>query len=157
MNLSKAGLELYTIQKEESKKTKTKTKTKTKDEEKDKDKDKKTKKTTEEIKIDNIIYDVGDVNHIDYIGELFNDSFEEDYSDISNSASITLPLYYLNSFYKGRQVNLKKNYQNSTNFQWKNLKTACHGFVSEITYTPDKVDVKINGMSKLLEVEKLFK
>ena len=151
MKVSKAGLELYTIQQEETDKNKKK-----KSETKTKDKDKKKTNTSQNIKIDNITYDMGDVNRIDYIGELFSDSFEEDYSDISNSASISLPLKYLNSFYKGRQVNLKKNYQNSTKFDWSKLKTTCHGFVSEISYTPDKVDIKLNGMTKLLDVEKQF-
>lgn len=94
----------------------------------------------------------GEITQIDYIGELYSDNFEQDYTDISSNASIVLPMDYYQSIFKGRKVALKKGDKN----KWDELSTAVQGFVTEISYSKDKIDVKINGMDKLLEQEKKF-
>lgn len=94
----------------------------------------------------------GETTQIDYIGELYSDNFEQDYTDISSNASIVLPMDYYSIIYKGKKVALKKG--NVT--QWDKMNTAVLGFITEISYTKDKIDVKINGMDKLLEQSKKF-
>ena len=93
----------------------------------------------------------GEITQIDYIGELYSDSFEQDYTDISSNASIVLPMDYYSSIFKGRKVALKKGGNN-----WEDMSTAIQGFVTEISYSKDKIDVKINGLDKLLEQNKKF-
>ena len=94
----------------------------------------------------------GEITQIDYIDELYSDNFEQDYSDISSNASIVLPMDYYRSIFKGRKVALKKGDKD----KWEDMSTAVQGFVTEISYSKDKIDVKINGMDKLLEQEKKF-
>jgi len=93
----------------------------------------------------------GEITQIDYIGELYSDNFEQDYTDISSNASIVLPMDYYSSIFKGRKVALKKGGNN-----WEDMSTAIQGFVTEISYSKDKIDVKINGLDKLLEQNKKF-
>ena len=99
----------------------------------------------------------GDITNINYIGELYSDSFEGDYSDISSNASISVPIKYLNSLYKGQRVSFKKGGNNSkTVNKWDDMSTVVTGFVSEVTWNRDKADIKISGMNILLDVEKKF-
>lgn len=162
--LSKVGLEVYTTTDEDEEKKK-------KEEEKNKDSEKESDSTSdkkEEDKTPEIISpEIGEegnkfklenapIKQINYIGELYSDSFEQDYTDISSNASISVPIAYLKYFYKGRKVCLKKGIQNDTKYKWKDMNSAVLGFVTEITYNDTKVDVRINGMDKLLDVEKQF-
>lgn len=162
--LSKVGLEVYTTtDKDEEKKKKEEEKNKDSEKESDSTSDKKEEDKTPEI----ISPEIGEegnkfklenapIKQINYIGELYSDSFEQDYTDISSNASISVPITYLKYFYKGRKVCLKKGIQNDTKYKWKDMKSAVLGFVTEITYNNTKVDIRINGMDKLLDVEKQF-
>lgn len=95
----------------------------------------------------------GEVNQIDYIGELYSDSYEQDYSDISSNATISLPMDYYSTLFKGKKIALKKGISPK---KWDDMETAVLGFVTEISYSKDKIDIKINGMDKLLDQEKKF-
>ena len=162
--LSKVGLEVYTTtDKDEEEKKKEEEKNKDSEKESDSTSDKKEEDKTPEI----ISPEIGEegnkfklenapIKQINYIGELYSDSFEQDYTDIISNASISVPITYLKYFYKGRKVCLKKGIQNDTKYKWKDMKSAVLGFVTEITYNNIKVDVRINGMDKLLDVEKQF-
>ena len=162
--LSKVGLEVYTTtDKDEEEKKKEEEKNKDSEKESDSTSDKKEEDKTPEI----ISPEIGEegnkfklenapIKQINYIGELYSDSFEQDYTDISSNASISVPITYLKYFYKGRKVCLKKGIQNDTKYKWKDMKSAVLGFVTEITYNNTKVDIRINGMDKLLDVEKQF-
>ena len=102
-----------------------------------------------------IIYQNGETTQIDYIGELYSDSFEMDYSEISSNSSVSVPIDYLNYFFKGKKIALKKAWQNGT-LNWEDMETAILGFITEISWNRDKIDVKIGGMDKLLEAEASF-
>lgn len=105
----------------------------------------------------NFTLQTGDITNVNYIGELYSDSFEGDYSDISSNASISVPIKYLNSFYKGQRISFKKGGNRSKNVnKWSDMDTVVTGFVSEITWNREKTDIKINGMNVLLDVEKKF-
>lgn len=95
----------------------------------------------------------GDITQIDYVGELYSDNFEQDYSDISSNATIVLPMDYYSTLYKGKKTALKKG---SGVDNWSDMDTAVLGFITELNYAKDNITVKINGMDKLLEQEKKF-
>lgn len=97
----------------------------------------------------------GEIIGVNYVGELYSDSFEEDYSDMSSNASIVLPMDYYGLFFKGRRIALKKGLQKDT-LKWEDMQTAVTGFITELSYNKDKINIKINGMDKLLDQEKKF-
>lgn len=150
--LSKVGLEIYTTEPIEEEE----------EEEKKEDSEETTEEDAEEEtgvtfpEFDNkIVYQNGETIQIDYLGELYSDSFEMDYGDISSNSNVSVPIETLNYFFKGRKVALKKAWQNGT-LKWDDMDTAILGFVTEINYNQDKIDVKIGGMDKLLEAEATF-
>ena len=162
--LSKVGLEIYTTTDKDEEKKKEEEKNKDSEKESDSTSD---KKEDEDETPEIISPEIGEegnkfklenapIKQINYIGELFSDSFEQDYTDISSNASVSVPTKYLKHFYKGRKVCLKKGIQNDTKYKWKDMKSAVLGFVTEITYNKDKIDIRISGMDKLLDVEKQF-
>ena len=105
----------------------------------------------------NFVLGTGDITNIEYLGELYGDSFESDYSDISSNATVSVPVKYLNYFYKGRRVALKKGGQTKNNVSnWNDLSTVVDGFVTEITWNRDKAEIKIKGMDILLDKEAKF-
>lgn len=139
--LSKAGLEVYTVQVSDEKE-KTGTSSSSEDTETD---------ISTNFQLDN-----GDITNIDFIGEIYSDSFEEDYGDISCSASVSVHIAYLHYFYKGRRIALKKGLQEET-LKWEDMSTAVTGYITEISYSRDKADIKITGFNKLLDENAVFK
>ena len=99
----------------------------------------------------------GETTKIDYIGELYSDSYEQDYADISSNSSVSVPIKYLNYFFKGKKIALKKSWQKQGSvLKWADMDTVVLGFITEITWNRDKIDLKISGMDKLLEKEAKF-
>lgn len=98
----------------------------------------------------------GPTIHIDYVGELFSDSFEMDYTDISSNSSVSVPLEYVELFFKGKKIALKKAWQKNTKLKWEEMETAVLGFCTELTWNREKVDVRISGMDKLMDVQAQF-
>jgi len=160
-SLSKAGLEVYDVVEVEKKDEKDKDKDKDKKDDKKKSdsssKDKTTVSSDTLEAANNFKLETGEISKIYYIGQLYSDSFEQDYTDISSNSSVSLPINYINQVYKGRRVSLKKGWQTSDKFTWDKMATAITGFITEITWNKDKVEIKINGMDKLLDQEKKFK
>lgn len=157
-SLSKAGLEIYTTEpiKTEAE-TKTKTETETEDTKEDEEK-KEEETAVDETAADpstNFILQNGETRQIDYLAELYSDSFEMDYTEITSNASVSVPIEYLNYFFKGKKVALKKTWQNGP-LNWEHMKTAVLGFVTELTWNQDKIDLKISGMDKLMEAQQTF-
>ena len=109
------------------------------------------------IVLGNVALETGTTTKINYVGELYGDNFESDYTDISSNASFSVPIGYLDYFRKGKCVSLKKAWQQDEKFTWnKNMGTAIIGFVTDISYNKDKADIKICGMDKLLEQQAKF-
>lgn len=98
----------------------------------------------------------GEITAIEYIGELYSDNFEQDYEDISTNASVSLPITYLEYLQKGKKAALMKGWQTSDKYKWEDQFMAVMGFITEINWTKDKVDIKITGMNKLLDLEAQF-
>lgn len=155
-SLSKAGLEVYTTEpmtkeSDESKKDKN-------NEKESSDTTEDTQNTASDVTMDsstNFTLENGETKQIDYVGELLSDSFEMDYSELSSNSSVSVPIKYVNLFFKGKKVALKKALQDGS-LKWKDMDTTVIGFVTELTWNKDKVDIKISGMDKLMEVDKQF-
>lgn len=152
--LSKAGLEIYTTAPMESEK------------DKDKEKDKDSKKESEEESTDettftgdastNFVLQNGEIRKINYLGELYSDSYEMDYIELTSNSSVSVPIDFMEHFFKGKKVALKKGWKTTDTYKWEDLQTAVLGFVTELTWNKDKIDVKISGMDKLMEKSETF-
>lgn len=138
-SLSKAGLEVYTT---EPLKEVTETESSTDN------------TSTTDVS-NNFTLENGETKQIDYVGELYSDNYEMDYSELSSSSSVSVPVRYVNLFFKGKKVALKKAWQNGP-LNWEYMETAVIGFVTELTWNKDKADIKISGMDKLMEVNYTF-
>ena len=104
----------------------------------------------------NFTLENGPIIHIDYIGEVYSDSFEMDYTELTSNASVTVPLDYVDLFFKGKKMCMKKAWQKKDDLKWDKMATAVLGFCTELTWNRDKVDAKISGMDKLMDVEAQF-
>lgn len=158
--LSKAGLEVYTTEPVEVQTKEENTKKDTNDSEDSEDSKDKTEETSteDETSLDsstNFILQNGATKQIDYIGELFSDSFEMDYTDISSNSSVSVPIEYMKHFFKGKKMALKKAWQTGP-LEWEKMNTAVLGFCTELTWNNDHIDVKISGMDKLMEQSATF-
>lgn len=105
---------------------------------------------------DNFVALNGDITEIAYYDNLYKNSYDEDYEGISNSGSASFEEINLNRFYKGKKICLKKGKEKNNQIKWSDLDSVLLGFISEISLNTDGVDVKLVGMSKLLEQEKEF-
>ena len=155
VSLSKAGLEVYLTDEEEEEKNLTK------EEQLELIKSLAEGETQEEEEPepeqevdpkDNFKLCNGPTKQIDYVGELFNDSFEMDYTELSSNATVSVPIDYFKLFFKGKKIALKKQWQNGI-LNWEHMETCVLGFITELTWNKDKIDIKISGMDKLLDVE----
>lgn len=95
----------------------------------------------------------GQMTEIAYFNEIISDSFEEDYEDISNEGAVNFVSVDETRFYKGKRILLKKGYDVN---KWKDLDDCLLGFITEQNYSEEGVEIKISGVSKLLDQEKQF-
>ena len=155
-SLSKAGLEVYTTEPMNKKSKDNDLKSIAEETADDTTSD--TEKTTTDSNIDpstNFTLENGETKQIDYVGELYSDSFEMDYAELSSNSTVSVPIKYVNLFFKGKKVALKKAWQNGP-LNWEHMETMVLGFVTEFTWNKDKADIKISGMDKLMEVNYSF-
>ena len=118
-----------------------------------KTKDTNVEKTSKDEEKEGFSLHNGSIKEIYYIDEMISNSFEHDYEDISSNGSINMFEVDDTRFYKGVRVLLKKAHNPK---KWDDLKNCLMGFITEQTYSEDGVDLKIAGMTKLLEQEKQF-
>lgn len=112
-----------------------------------------TETVSEETEKEGFILHNGTVKEVYYVDELTDTSFEHDYEDISSNGSVSLLSVDESRFYKGTKILLKKAHNPQT---WNDLNNCLMGFITEQTYSENGVELKIVGMSKLLEQEKKF-
>lgn len=99
----------------------------------------------------------GEIQEIDYYGNMYANSFDEDYEDISSGGTVTFPEVDPYKIYKGKKICLKKEWESPNKpITWDDLKTCLLGFITEQTYSHDKVELKLVGMHKLMEQEANF-
>ena len=99
----------------------------------------------------------GEILETYYYGGFFDVECESDYEDINNSGSISLPSVDKDRFYKGVRVLLRKGWENiGEHIDSLKLEEVLLGFITEQTYNEDSVELKLSGMTKLLEQEYKF-
>lgn len=118
-----------------------------------KTKDSNVEKVSDEEDKEGLILQNGTIIEIDYFNEMFSNSFDYDYEDISSNGSVKLPSVDDTIFYKGKKILLKKEWNPQ---KWEDLKNCLLGFITEQKYSEDGVEIKISGMSKLLDQKKEF-
>jgi len=98
----------------------------------------------------------GTTKQITYYDEMLENSFDEDYEGISNTGSASFSEIDVSKIYKGKKICLKKANDTGIALKWDDLETCLLGFISEITFNNDGTELRLVGMSKLLEQEKEF-
>lgn len=101
-------------------------------------------------------FENGTIKEIYSYDQMYKNSFDEDYEGISNTGSVTFSEVDKSRFIKGKKVCLKKVNVTKDNVTWDDLESCLLGFINEITFNTDGVEVKLLGMSHLLEQEKEF-
>lgn len=105
----------------------------------------------------NFVLHNGEINEISYHTDMYDNSFDYDYEDISSNGELSFHKVNEKRFYKGVKVCLKKAWQEEgKNLKWDDLQTVLMGFIIEQTYSTDKVKLKISAMTKLLEKKEKF-
>lgn len=118
-----------------------------------KTKDSNVEKVSDEEDKEGLVLQNGTITEINYFDEMFSNSFDYDYEDISSNGSVKLPSVDDTIFYKGKKILLKKEWDPK---KWGDLKDCLLGFITEQKYSEDGVEIKISGMSKLLDQKKEF-
>lgn len=118
-----------------------------------KTKDSNVEKVSDEEDKEGLVLQNGTIIEINYFDEMFSNSFDYDYEDISSNGSVKLPSVDDTIFYKGKKILLKKEWNPH---KWEDLKNCLLGFITEQKYSEDGVEIKISGMSKLLDQKKEF-
>ena len=102
-------------------------------------------------------YHQGEIREIYHYANLYSANYESDYKEMNNSATITVPEVDKNRFYKGVRVSLKKEWEEpGKTLVWDDLKSVTTGFITEQTFNEETVEVKIDGLSKLLDQKYTF-
>lgn len=98
----------------------------------------------------------GTTKNIYFYDEMLENSYDEDYEGISSTGTVSFMDIDTSKFYKGKKVCLKKANDTGKALKWDDLKSCLLGFITEQTFSNDGVDIKLVGMSKLLDQEKKF-
>lgn len=112
--------------------------------------------TDEEKELNRYISNNGAIKETAYYDNIYNNGFDEDYEGISNNGSISFPEIDTTRFHKGKKICLKKANDTGVPLTWDDLQSCLLGFISEITFADDGVDLKLVGMTKLLDQEMQF-
>lgn len=98
----------------------------------------------------------GTIKEISYYDDMIDNNMDEDYEGMSNTGGVSINEIDKSRVYKGKKICLKKTNDTGKPLKWSDLETILLGFISEITFNTNNVDLKIVGMSKLLDQEKEF-
>lgn len=99
----------------------------------------------------------GETEEIHHYSGMYSNSIEEDYADITASGGATFHEIDPMQVYKGKKICLKKEWETPTKaITWDDLKPVLLGFVTEQTYSQDKVELKFCGMDKLMDRNAIF-
>ncbi len=99
----------------------------------------------------------GEIIETYYCVNLLSTDTEYDYEDINNNGSLTLTSVDKKRFYKGVRILHRKGWEKpGETLNLEELPENLLGFITEQTYHEDGVDLKISGMTKLLEKKYQF-
>lgn len=94
----------------------------------------------------------GEIVNTFYYSDLNTLNFESDYKEMTSNGEISRFEVNLNQFYKGVKIKLISDWEEpGTTLDWGDLDECMAGFITEQTFKEDGIDVKISGMSVLLE------
>lgn len=101
---------------------------------------------------------MGEILSTTYWGAFESASFESDYKEMTQSASLKIKSIDLEKAYKGVRVKLLSEWDkgDGTNFNWENLQLAVLGFIVEQSFTDTQVNLKLSGMTKTMEMKYKF-
>jgi len=115
-----------------------------------------TNESPESKELNSFVAHNGAIKEIAYYDGMLDNNFDEDYEGISNTGAVSFKEIDTSRFFKGKKVCLKKANDTGKALKWDDLETCLLGFISEITFTTDGADLKLVGMTKLLDQEKEF-
>lgn len=99
----------------------------------------------------------GNIKEIYYTSDMTCVNFEQDYEGLSSSGDVSFVNIDETRIYKGVKVCLKKGWESpNTNLKWDYLSSVLTGFITDQSYSTDKVNLKITGMDKLLDKKEQF-
>ena len=105
------------------------------------------------------ILHLGDVLDTYYYANLEDISFEGDYKEMTDSATVKMGDVDKKRFYKGIRVSLKTNWRTPSvkKFEWKDLSEVLLGFITEQSFHEEETELKLDGKSKTLDKKYKFK
>ena len=84
--------------------------------------------------------------------------FDSDYKEMTNEATFTRQELDLKQFYKGVRLKLLSEWEEPfKTIEWTDLNECITGFITEQTFQEEETEVKVNGMTFLLEQTLEFK
>lgn len=94
----------------------------------------------------------GEILETYYYNQITNTDYDSDYEDISDSGSLSIPEQVdLSRFYKGVRLSFQTNYERyGETLKWDGAPVFV-GFIIEQTFNEDGMELKLTGMTKLLE------
>ena len=100
----------------------------------------------------------GDIQETYYYADLTSISFDSDYKDMSNSGTINKQDVNLTQFFKGIHLHLYSQWEEPLEtLEWNDLLSCMDGFITEQTFNEEDIELKISGMTILLEQTLEFK
>lgn len=99
----------------------------------------------------------GEILNTFYYTDLISLNFESDYKDMTSSATFARNELNLKQFFKGIRVQLLTEWEEpDKELEWTDLLSAETGFITEQTFKPEGVEVKVSGYETLLEQKMAF-
>lgn len=99
----------------------------------------------------------GEILNTFYYTDLLSLNFESDYKEMTSNGTFTKQDINLSQFYKGIRIKLLSEWEEpDKSITWDDLLSAEEGFITEQTFKPDEIEVKVSGMETLLEQNMAF-
>ena len=100
----------------------------------------------------------GEILNTLYYTNLNSMDFDSDYKEMTNEATFTRQELDLKQFYKGVRLKLLSEWEEPfKTIEWTDLNECITGFITEQTFEEEETEVKVNGMTFLLEQTLEFK
>ena len=100
----------------------------------------------------------GEILNTLYYTNLNSMDFESDYKEMTNEATFTKQELDLKQFYKGVRLKLLSEWEQPfKSIEWTDLNECLLGFITEQTFEEEETEVKVSGMTFLLEQTLEFK
>ncbi len=94
----------------------------------------------------------GEIIGTHYVNNINGMSFESDYKEMTTAGNIKVDSIDLTKSYKGVRLQLLSQWEDvDSKLKWEDLSQGVLGFITEQTFTNNNVDIKVNGMTILME------